>query len=453
MPCRPIPAVPVLAALALLGLGARAVAQESTPGSRLSFEASLKQICPEKSLEFLPVDRLAEEVDAFVADLPEPQKSRVADLARPGVSACAGSRDAACRTAAMLGTLRQQDLSLPLAQRACRLRIVCRDFFECQPTTTAQARPAEQSPAPPPTAPPRAAERPDIAAAPAAPSPPANEARRSTGGSEPDRTASAETQAGPEPARVPEMQDQERQPEPGGTPGQEAREKPPTVEPSAPVPPSPRRDHTARSETDDDSASVEAPSPLPAPRRSRRADRQVQPPPRDIEPGPMTDEEQAARRPDDAGPPERPRRGWADEPPARDRYANGDPLEPDDQPDAPLQPYRPGAAIGALTGLDAVTGFYRALGRGDGDVASRFVVPEKRTAGPLSGPAMTRFYSRLARPLRLTGIRQEGPDTFRVSYRFATRAGETCEGDALVRARRGPDGGFLVSGIRALSGC
>jgi hypothetical protein len=109
--------------------------------------------------------------------------------------------------------------------------------------------------------------------------------------------------------------------------------------------------------------------------------------------------------------------------------------------------------VGALTGLDAVTGFYRALGRGDGNVASRFVVPEKRDSGPLSGRAMTRFYSRLARPLRLTGIRQEGPDTFRVSYRFATRAGEVCEGDALVRARRGPDGGFLVSGIRALSGC
>jgi hypothetical protein len=57
------------------------------------------------------------------------------------------------------------------------------------------------------------------------------------------------------------------------------------------------------------------------------------------------------------------------------------------------------------------------------------------------------------RPLRLTGITQEGPGIYRVSYRFATRGGAVCDGDALVCARRAPDGGFLVAGIRALSGC
>lgn len=132
--------------------------QTSAPAAstqNASFEAALKQFCPAKNLEFLKPDTLAKATDDFVAALPAEKRSQVVQLAHPGVAACAGSADESCRTAAVLGSVRYLDLSVPLAQSVCNLKVACRDWFDC---STEQAAVAA---APAPTAPPAVAPAPE----------------------------------------------------------------------------------------------------------------------------------------------------------------------------------------------------------------------------------------------------------------------------------------------------
>ena len=82
-------------AAALLSAGASLAQVPSS--TNVSFEASLKQLCPAKNLEFLKPDILAKTTDAFVRALPADKRKRVSDLARPGAAACAGSADESCR--------------------------------------------------------------------------------------------------------------------------------------------------------------------------------------------------------------------------------------------------------------------------------------------------------------------------------------------------------------------
>src|SRR5262245_24317501 len=62
-------------------------------------------------------------------------------------------------------------------------------------------------------------------------------------------------------------------------------------------------------------------------------------------------------------------------------------------------PYDPKKGYG--TAMTTVQAFYLALGAGDGDEASKFVVPEKRASGAFSPGALTNFYSRLIFPLTI----------------------------------------------------
>jgi hypothetical protein len=108
--------------------------------------------------------------------------------------------------------------------------------------------------------------------------------------------------------------------------------------------------------------------------------------------------------------------------------------------------------LGAPTtgGEQAVRSFYTALGAGNGAAASAQVIPEKRSAGPFSAGAMSRFYGRLPEPLRLTSLTPT-KGGYRVTYRYS--AGRShCNGAALVRVttRGGRD---LISSIRSISGC
>ena len=100
----------------------------------------------------------------------------------------------------------------------------------------------------------------------------------------------------------------------------------------------------------------------------------------------------------------------------------------------------------------AVREFYRALGEGDGARAAEVVVPEKRAEGPLSAGELTRFYSSLRAPLRLTQIDPINDNTVFVRYQFVTADNRLCSGSATVATAR-RDGDTLVRAIRAFNGC
>jgi len=105
----------------------------------------------------------------------------------------------------------------------------------------------------------------------------------------------------------------------------------------------------------------------------------------------------------------------------------------------------------AEAGEAIVRAFYAALGSGNGPAASAQVVPEKRGSRAYSPDAISRFYGKLAEPLRLLGIAPLSDDAYRVKYRYS--AGRSnCQGSAVVTlADR--DGRALIRSIRALSGC
>jgi hypothetical protein len=96
--------------------------------------------------------------------------------------------------------------------------------------------------------------------------------------------------------------------------------------------------------------------------------------------------------------------------------------------------------------------FYDALGQDDGARAAAVVVPEKREAGPLSANALTRSYSRLRTPLRVTKLDPIDDDTVFVRYAFVTADDHLCLGAATVSTTH-RDGGALVNGVHALNGC
>lgn len=105
---------------------------------------------------------------------------------------------------------------------------------------------------------------------------------------------------------------------------------------------------------------------------------------------------------------------------------------------------------GTVSGV--VTAFYQALGRADGPAAAGAIVPEKRTRGPLSAQAITRFYSRLAEPLHLDSVTQLDPRTVFARYRYRTAGGQLCDGEAQVTVRAAGDE-FLIERVRALKNC
>lgn len=100
----------------------------------------------------------------------------------------------------------------------------------------------------------------------------------------------------------------------------------------------------------------------------------------------------------------------------------------------------------------AVREFYSALGEGDGSRAAAVVIPEKREEGPLSAGELTRFYSSLRAPLRLTRVDPINDNTVFVRYQFVTPDDRLCSGSATVTTTH-RDGDTLVRGIRTFNGC
>src|SRR5580704_10848921 len=60
------------------------------------------------------------------------------------------------------------------------------------------------------------------------------------------------------------------------------------------------------------------------------------------------------------------------------------------------------------TAATTIRAFYAALHDGQGEIASRMVVPEKRASGPLSTGQLTKFYGQLRVPIELTDISANG---------------------------------------------
>ena len=104
------------------------------------------------------------------------------------------------------------------------------------------------------------------------------------------------------------------------------------------------------------------------------------------------------------------------------------------------------------TPLTTVEAFYIALGAGNGEEATRFVIPEKRSAGPLSATVITGFYSGLVEPLTLVDVIPIRSDEYRVRYTYVAPGRRRCDGESLVRTVN--IGGLnLIASIKAINGC
>jgi hypothetical protein len=104
------------------------------------------------------------------------------------------------------------------------------------------------------------------------------------------------------------------------------------------------------------------------------------------------------------------------------------------------------------TAMTTVQAFYLALGAADGDEASKYVVPEKRSSGPLSARALSGFYSKLIVPLAITDIVAVGPQDYRVRYSYVASGAGRCNGESMVRTVK-VNGMNLIESIKAVSDC
>lgn len=102
--------------------------------------------------------------------------------------------------------------------------------------------------------------------------------------------------------------------------------------------------------------------------------------------------------------------------------------------------------------MSAVTKFYGALSRADGEAAAAMVVPEKRGRGPFNEASIHAFYSAMSQPLTLKAADRLSGDSVRVSYQYVTSAGRACKGRAEVQTVHAFDR-TLILRIKALDGC
>jgi len=103
------------------------------------------------------------------------------------------------------------------------------------------------------------------------------------------------------------------------------------------------------------------------------------------------------------------------------------------------------------TAATTIRAFYEALEFGQGEIASSYVVPEKRSIPAFNGANMTRFYSSLAKPIQLVGIVKNGYQSYTVRYRWASNT-KMCDGIAQVTTTMRGGKNFILS-IKALNGC
>jgi hypothetical protein len=104
------------------------------------------------------------------------------------------------------------------------------------------------------------------------------------------------------------------------------------------------------------------------------------------------------------------------------------------------------------TAMTTVQAFYAALGAGNGEEAVKFVIPKKRSSGPLSATAISKFYGNLANPLTLIDVVALRSGEYRVRYRYVAPGPRRCDGESIVRTIK-VSGSNLIESIKAVSGC
>ena len=102
--------------------------------------------------------------------------------------------------------------------------------------------------------------------------------------------------------------------------------------------------------------------------------------------------------------------------------------------------------------MTTVQAFYMALGAGNGDEASKFVVPEKRSSEAFSPTALTNFYSRLIFPLTIIDVIATSPNEYRVRYTYVAPTTGRCNGESVVRTTK-INGMNLIESIKATGDC
>ena len=104
------------------------------------------------------------------------------------------------------------------------------------------------------------------------------------------------------------------------------------------------------------------------------------------------------------------------------------------------------------TAMTTVQAFYAALGAGNGEEAVKFVIPNKRSSGPLSATAISKFYGSLADPLTVVDVVAVRSGEYRVRYRYVAPGPRRCDGESIVRTIK-VGGSNLIESIKAVSGC
>lgn len=103
------------------------------------------------------------------------------------------------------------------------------------------------------------------------------------------------------------------------------------------------------------------------------------------------------------------------------------------------------------TAATTIRAFYSALEDGQGDIASSYIVPEKRSIPAFVGANLTKFYGGLAKPIQLIDIAQTDAASYTVKYTFATKS-KVCDGVAnIITTVR--DGRNFILSIKPLNGC
>jgi hypothetical protein len=105
----------------------------------------------------------------------------------------------------------------------------------------------------------------------------------------------------------------------------------------------------------------------------------------------------------------------------------------------------------SATPATVVRAFYAALSLGNGEVASQFVIPEKRTTGPYSPESISRFYGPMPEPLNLLELKSQAPGEYMVRYHFRTNT-RVCQGRAVVTTTQ-REGLNFIETIHPLDGC
>ncbi len=104
------------------------------------------------------------------------------------------------------------------------------------------------------------------------------------------------------------------------------------------------------------------------------------------------------------------------------------------------------------TAMTTVQAFYAALGAGNGEEAAKLVIPKKRSSGPLSATAISKFYGNLPEPLTLVDVVATRSGEYRVRYRYVASGPRRCDGESIVRTTQ-VSGSNLIESIKAVSGC